>query len=599
MTAKIESFSFIDKKTRRFASQFLEILDTPVSLGIFLCLKYKDDFSACSHEINPRTYQDAETFGKDYQASKLLAKFKESPASHAKKRMEESLVKFWGCEDHLASVNPRLREVLYSSNQSDEYLRRVFYTARDKIASILKSVKDRFKVELCNFGPGASSSVSGRRAHPSNKYLASDISSGCVPFYHWFFQGTWINKDSSWPSGQELNLVESSRIQVVSKNFKADRIIAIEPDWNIFFQKGIGAAIRQALLEVGIDLDNGGALHELLAKFGSVFGSLATLDLSSASDLVSLFLVRFLLPEDWFLVMNSLRTSSVEIDGKTIPLRKFSSMGNGFTFELESLIYYALAFAVQETTDDQDSVSVFGDDIIVPTRSVGLLTEVLTTAGFKLNKDKSFADGYFRESCGAHFFNGKDVKPFYIRNGFHNDPEIYKALNGLRVFVNRHCYHDIHDSPYANLYASGKRLLKLVFYIPAGFGDGGLVSNFDEVTPSATRKRSLIWRPRHGIEGFYVKCLLPVTHQRKDESIGLYMHKLRELERYYPRFWTPDGCPPSGNSIDIRSNDTTVFRKGRMHVKEWLNQEDVLKSTSVIRRGPRTLMESLKAVRYV
>jgi hypothetical protein len=572
MTTKTLSCSFIDGQTREFASRFLKALDTPVSLGVFLCLKYRDDISACSHEIDPCSYIDAELFGRDYQAAKLLSKFRESPPDLKAARESAAIDKFWGCESHLADKAPVLRSVIRSSLPSDERLRSVLYRAKEKIRQILGPVSRVFDVDSCNFGPGSSTSIPRRKAHPSNKFTATDITAGCVPFYHWFFQCTWF------PQG-ELTLRESSRVTVVAKTFKADRVIAVEPDWNIFFQKGFGKAIRKRLLISGIDLDHGSDRHGQLSKLGSLTGELATIDLSSASDSISTSLVRFLLPDEWFFCLNSVRTSQVEVEGVSHPMRKFSSMGNGFTFELESLVFYALALATVEHTEMQKFVTVFGDDIIVPTSSVGLLTEVLTLAGFKLNKSKTFSTGYFRESCGAHFFDGKDVKPIYLKRKLTNDAEVFKACNGLRRFANRFYYRSIYDTPLDPVYTYGKRLIRRVLHIPDGYGDGGLVSSFDEVSPSAKRKaNSGIWHSTSGIEGFYVKCLVPIGVKSESESIGLYMHKLRNLQQadVLPEAgdWIQDDdCLSLGNELLLSSSDTVRYRVGRMLVKEWCNPE--------------------------
>lgn len=567
MTTKTRNDSFIDKNTRSFCQSFLEQLDTPVSLGVFLHLKYKDDIGACSCAIDPLDYEDATLFGKDYQAVSLLSKFRESNSFLEKERKALALDKFWSCENHLSESLPDLRRVLYSSQLKDEYLRSVLYRARDKIARILGPIKKTFKVEDCNFGPGASSSVPGRKAHPSNKFTATDVSAGCVPFYHWFFQCTWFAQG-------EVSLRESSRVTVVPKNFKSDRVIAIEPDWNIFFQKGFGAAIRRRLKQFGLDLDFGADRHDQLAKLGSLSGALSTLDLSSASDLVSTYLVRFLLPDDWFICLNSVRTDSVSVDGKSQSLLKFSSMGNGFTFELETLVFLSLALASQETTDKLNSVSVFGDDIIVPTESVGLLTEVLTLCGFKLNKQKSYSSGYFRESCGSHYFDGKDVKPLFIKKGLRNDSEVFKACNGLRRFAYRFYYRSIYDTPLDSVYSLCKRLIRRVYYIPEGYGDGGLISSFDEVSPSAKRRDKGIWKPNNGIEGFYVRSLLPIGITTDSESIGLYLFKLRTLESYKPDIFNPEKDRLfSGNQILLRASDNARLRVGRILVKEWCDPE--------------------------
>ena len=183
----------------------------------------------------------------------------------------------------------------------------------------------------------------------------------------------------------------------------------------MFFQKGIGGTMRERLRRIGINL-NDQSLNQRLALKGSITGELATIDLSSASDSVSLGLVDFLIPEDWREAIGVTRSHFCQLPGGSFAcLKKVSSMGNGFTFELESLIFYALAKAVYPTGKTGRDISVYGDDIIVPTAGVGQLVDLLKFCGFSTNVEKSFWSGPFRESCGKHYFRGHEVTPLYVR----------------------------------------------------------------------------------------------------------------------------------------------------------------------------------------
>ena len=86
-------------------------------------------------------------------------------------------------------------------------------------------------------------------------------------------------------------------------------------------------------------------------------------------------------------------------------------MGNGFTFPLETLIFWALTASACE--GDVDSVSVYGDDIICPRERADDVIDTLTMCGFKINLEKSFVEGPFRESCGCDYYKGIDIRPFY------------------------------------------------------------------------------------------------------------------------------------------------------------------------------------------
>jgi hypothetical protein len=158
-----------------------------------------------------------------------------------------------------------------------------------------------------------------------------------------------------------------------------------------------------------------------MAKTSSVTREFATLDLSNASDTVCRNLVKILLPPTWFESLDDLRSKATLIEGRWVHLEKFSSMGNGFTFELETLIFASLCCATLRKLGRAGTlgsdVFVFGDDIIVPTVIVREVIAVLRFSGFELNEEKSFfGDEPFRESCGGDYYDGFPVRPFYLKD---------------------------------------------------------------------------------------------------------------------------------------------------------------------------------------
>jgi len=178
-------------------------------------------------------------------------------------------------------------------------------------------------------------------------------------------------------------------------------------------------------------LNFGQTLHQSMAREASRSGSHATIDLEAASDSISYELVRFLLPRDWFELLDSLRSPFTLVRGKWVKLEKFSSMGNGYTFELETLIFAALAKACGGVDLGSD-FSVFGDDIIIPTEFASDLVSVLKFCGFSLNEKKSYLSGSFRESCGGDFFDGASVRAHNLENDPCNPEDWISLANGLR-----------------------------------------------------------------------------------------------------------------------------------------------------------------------
>lgn len=216
----------------------------------------------------------------------------------------------------------------------------------------------------------------------------------------------------------------------VPKNSKIDRVAAKEPDLNMFAQKGIGNFIRSRLRSQGVDL-NDQTVNQSLAKIGSRDNVLATIDLSSASDTVCHSLVHRLLPEQWYDLLDTCRSRRTRVDGVYHELNMFSSMGNGFTFELESLIFWALARGIAYLKGIRGRINVYGDDIIVPSQMYPMMEKFLSYFGFIMNKDKSFGKGPFRESCGKHYFQGCDVTPFFLRHPIEHQSQLILFLNQL------------------------------------------------------------------------------------------------------------------------------------------------------------------------
>lgn len=197
-----------------------------------------------------------------------------------------------------------------------------------------------------------------------------------------------------WKFQRIITVVNGSRFSTVPKNNEKDRPINVEPFGNILVQRVIGNKIRCVLDNViGRELNDVADDHRQRIK-----DTCATIDLSDASDSISMDLVRFLLPP-WLVeeLEHARSQMTLGLDGDYHVTRKISSMGNGFTFELMTLIFTALCRVLDSAS------SVFGDDMIVNNPSAPRLCELLSAVGLKVNSEKSFINSPFRESCGANF----------------------------------------------------------------------------------------------------------------------------------------------------------------------------------------------------
>lgn len=208
---------------------------------------------------------------------------------------------------------------------------------------------------------------------------------------------------------QKLKLIteftQGSRFTTVPKNNEKRRPINIEPFGNILTQSRIGNGIRKVLLDYyNQDLNTLQNRHrELISDMCN-----ATIDLKNASDSISMVLVEFLFPAYFVNLLKSSRSPTVDVgDGELHVLNKVSSMGNGFTFELMTLILTATCRVLDPTA------SVYGDDIIISRSCAGRLISLLSEMEFVVNEQKSFIDGPFRESCGGNFHSKEGyVKSF-------------------------------------------------------------------------------------------------------------------------------------------------------------------------------------------
>lgn len=223
-----------------------------------------------------------------------------------------------------------------------------------------------------------------------------------------------LRQTAWWSSAAGVVVEPGNRFSTVTKNFKTDRGICIEPSGNLSLQLAVGREIRRALYRVGIEIDgkhrrNAQWLHQQLARYGSIQGDLATIDLKNASDMIAEYVVRLLLPKQWFDLLNALRSPETLVKGSWRRLSKFSSMGNGFTFELETLLFYAIA------VEAAGWAKAYGDDLIVPTTKGAAVLESLRFFGFEPNVEKSYLSGPFRESCGGDFWSGRDTRPVYLK----------------------------------------------------------------------------------------------------------------------------------------------------------------------------------------
>lgn len=366
----------------------------------------------------------------DYLKEQVFSKFVSPDTDPPLTRRTRAINKWLATEMENSATNERL---LFTHEEYNILPRVTFQRfvehARHLIAIV---IGDSAPIEalIGSFSGGASTSRTRTSSHPANKYLGeAHVTDRCyteiLPLVREELP-LWLESE-----GLSFKIVPGNVLFTVPKKTDIDRCACKEPDINMFFQKGIGNYFRNSLRKVHINLRDQ-SINRRLAREGSLTGALATLDLSSASDSVSTGLVSLLLPECWYTLLDASRCQKTIIDGVEHGNEMFSSMGNGFTFELESMLFWALAKTTCHLTGVSGIVSVYGDDIICPSSVVSDLTWVLEYFGFQVNPDKSFSSGPFRESCGGHYHDGFDITPFYVKAPITTLVDVIHVANQLR-----------------------------------------------------------------------------------------------------------------------------------------------------------------------
>jgi len=314
----------------------------------------------------------------------------------------------------------------------------MLYRARSLIREILGSFDMNELFEHAKHGPNTSQGVPFMDTGCSRKFKPPfTATEDVLQLWHWYlgWDSTLANNlrleyrlkyTDSLTLPPMVSTVTSSRLTTVPKNDETDRVIAVEATLNMFFQQGMNRVLTDRFSSfIGFDLEHLPEHHRDQAFLASLSRKFATIDLTSASDTVGFQLVKLLVPPIWFKWLSAMSTRFVRFEKREIELHAFSTMGNGATFALETLIFYALAYGyltrnalspVHEYEHLKD-ISVFGDDILCPDGEAAGLLQALADIGILPNQRKSFwgEKQPFRESCGADFLSGYNVRPFYLK----------------------------------------------------------------------------------------------------------------------------------------------------------------------------------------
>jgi hypothetical protein len=530
-------------------------VDVPLDLRLFVeklarATRWEGDFAQFigREDITPGSHAGEWSvdnpcrFAVNYLWREMLSKYDDGSSS--KEKADRAMEKFAEAEEMCATTNLRLIALGARISHPVTSAEKIIRSAQKKISSILGDFSWQAASRGFSFTSGASTRLPRAKGAIPYKYSGTpETTFGNANLAWSIISATpaWKRRLCSEEGPMHLSLVHGNRVTTVPKNYKVDRVIAIEPDMNMYVQKGLGTMIRRRLKQAGLDL-NTQETNQQLAHIGSVDDSLATIDMSMASDTVSLELVRLLLPAHWVEALEMCRSPfGVLPCGKRILYRKFSSMGNGYTFELETLIFWGLALAVVEHYGlETHRTVVYGDDVILPAPAAATYCELLALLGFKVNEDKTFVSGSFRESCGKHYLSGVDVTPFYIKEKVNALSQLFLLHNRLFRWCVKQRRNTQVDWPLmADLLKwlrdrapSNWRRPRL----PDGYGDGAFIGTFDQAVP----KVACTYRPggrlgvRDGWEGYVCRVLASASAMADFHTEG-YGVLHRERLRHVPR----------------------------------------------------------------
>jgi hypothetical protein len=395
----------------------------------------------------PQLYERPQSYAVVAQMFALLTKVPYPFGDGDEGRKQAALDKFFLTEKWCRITTRRLRYYWAHPDREDPMMRVVLTRARALVDKVLGSV-DR----------GVEAMIDGARFGPGMTLCSMDAFR-TTPYYKFGTECRTVTATARWYADQVIlsspewvrqagviditaktvrlpwEEVTSCRLTFVPKDERTFRTIAIEPYGNVMCQLGLHGYLAERLHKIAGITVHSQKWNQEAARSGSErwldIDTLSTIDLSSASDCVSPGLVERLVRPQWVAVLDDLRGKFFSHDGVEYRFSKWSSMGNGYTFALETLLFWAIAQSCEEICKTNQKALVFGDDIAVSRASSLLVLQTLRYCGFRFNPSKTNITGPFRESCGEDYHSGVTVRPVFQKNYLLEVPDVYVLLNTL------------------------------------------------------------------------------------------------------------------------------------------------------------------------
>lgn len=413
------------------------------------------------------------------------------------------------------------------------------------VSSVLwDTMVSRFRLADCTprHGPGATSEgVSGNQ-----KFSWSEWNDRLEPYFPLVGTGYPLGISTASEEFEKVTIIPQEeerpvRVVLVPKTLKSPRVIAIEPCCMQFVQQGIRDLLYKGLessrYSKGHINFRDQSINQELALTSSSTGRLATIDLSDASDRVprDLALEMFRCNPDFQDAIDACRSTKALLpDGREIDsLKKFASMGSALCFPIEAMYFYTICVVAllrlqnlpatpRNVYKVSRSVYVYGDDIIVPTTyAIGIL-DYLQRYNCKVNPNKTFVSGNFRESCGMDAYGGERVTPVYLRHMFPKDTRQHDAIVSWVATSNLFYKKGFWNTA---LFMR-KRIERLLGPLPYVSEDSSVVGHYSYLGYVSVSR----WN--RDLQSFEIRGLVPEPVYRSDklDGYGALSKSLRRLE---------------------------------------------------------------------
>lgn len=428
----------MENQVLRIIEGLAQDIGTPRALAVKLLVHAGEWTQLQELRCRPQDYNDSETYWRDCVITDILRKC-DLPTSVD--REAAAVQTFLDCEAENCATNVRLSKYLHHGpfdGPGDILVAGFIDRWRKNVNLILGNLPDTLTPR---FSGGATYADTGLLITTPDKMSSAPTlypeTRDLLPLWGETSWSRALVAQRPWKS--DPRSVRGNIFFTVPKDGTKFRGCAKEASIPVSYQLAVGKLMKKRLLRIGINCEEAQDRHKEIARFSSVDDTFATIDMSNASDTVCRVLVQLLVREDWLELLNSLRAHYTRVNGKWFRLEKFSSMGNGFTFELETVIFASLARSViADEGGDPDLVSCYGDDLIVPSFHYRSVMAALRLFGFQPNMKKTFGEGPFRESCGGDYWCGVAVRPHHIEKLPDEPHEWISLANGLRRIATAH-----------------------------------------------------------------------------------------------------------------------------------------------------------------